>query len=71
MHGYQQLGYQQLGQVDPAAVISSIPGGQIVLGYLKAEVKKAAKEAVVPYVLGAMGLAGAAFLLGLVAVLKR
>jgi hypothetical protein len=63
--------HQQLGAVDPAAVIASIPGGQIVVGYLKAEVKNAAKEAVLPYILGTMALAGAAFLLALVAVVRK
>lgn len=56
---------------DASAMISSIPGAQVILGYFKGEVKSAAKEAVLPWVIGSMAVGGAAFLLALVALLKK
>jgi hypothetical protein len=60
-----------LGEVDPVALLNSIPGANVVLAYLKSQVQDSAKRAVKPYILGAYVLSGVALLLSVAALIKR
>lgn len=68
----QQFGVARpLGAIDAAQFINSLPGAPQVLTYLKAEVKTAARNAVLPYMLGAMGISAVALVLSIIAIAKK
>lgn len=52
------------------ALINSIPGGNILLTYVKGQVKDAAVDAIKPYMLATVGISVFALVLSIIALAK-